>query len=58
MQLTLKPAIEGRVNEIRDGYVVVRDGDVTEVFNLAWYRLDKADRSMVELRKPDGDDAA
>ena len=58
MQLTLKPAIEGRVSEVRDGYAVVREGDVTEVFSLEWYRLDKADRSMVELRKPDGDDAA
>ena len=58
MQLTLKPTIEGRVSEVRDGYAVVRDGDVTELFSLAWYRMDKAERSMVELRKPDGDDAA
>jgi hypothetical protein len=58
MELTLKPAIEGRVSEVRDGYAVVRDGDSTQVFNLAWYRLDKSDRSMVELRKPNGDDVA
>ncbi|WP_157062082.1 hypothetical protein [Alicyclobacillus ferrooxydans] len=58
MTLALKSTIQGHVSEIRDGYAVVRDGDVTEVFNLAWYRLDKTDRSMVELRKPDGDGAA
>lgn len=58
MQLTLKPVIDGRVSEVRDGYAVVRDGDTTEVYNLAWYRLDKSDRSMVELCKPNGDDVA
>jgi hypothetical protein len=58
LELALKPAIEGRVSEVRDGYAVVRDGDTTQVFNLAWYRLDKSDRSMVELRNPNGDGAA
>jgi len=53
--IALKPAIEGRVTEIHDDYAVVRDGDATQVYSLSWYRVGNDTRSLVEIRKPDGD---
>lgn len=58
MQLTVKAAIEGRVSEVRDGYAVIRGDKSVQTYNLDWYRLERGERSMVELRRPDGDDAA
>lgn len=53
--IAIKSAIEGRVTEITEDYAVVRDGDATQVYSLSWYRVGNETRSLVELRKPDGD---
>ncbi|MCL6455078.1 MAG: hypothetical protein K6T78_15835 [Alicyclobacillus sp.] len=52
-----KQPILSEVSEIRNGYVIVREGDAVQVYNLAWYRTD-VDRSMVERRPGGGGDAA
>lgn len=58
MKVASKQVIDGEVSEINESYAVVRDANCTDVYNLDWYRIQRGEHSMVELKRPDGNDVA
>ena len=52
----LKQPILSEVSEVRDGFAIIRRGDVTETYSLQWYRVLCVELSCIE-RRLDGEEA-